>query len=58
LLARGIVIDFRPPDIIRFGIKPLYTKYEELWDAVCHLKEILVTGEFEEDRFDRVSHVP
>ncbi len=46
LRRRGIVPDFRPPNIIRFAPSPLYTTYEEIWYAVDALKEIVDEGEF------------
>ena len=33
LIARGIVGDFRPPDVLRFGLTPLYTGFEDVWSA-------------------------
>ena len=33
LIARGIIGDFRPPDLLRFGITPLTLRYGELWDV-------------------------
>jgi kynureninase len=33
LAARGIIGDFRPPDLLRFGLTPLYTTFEEIWLA-------------------------
>ncbi len=44
LIARGVVGDFRTPDIIRFGITPLYLRYTDVWDAVSVLAEVLSTG--------------
>ena len=41
LIARGVIGDFRAPDILRFGFTPLYVGYGELWDAVWVLKEIM-----------------
>ncbi len=43
LAARGIVGDFRTPDILRFGITPLYTSYAALWDAVEGLCAVLAS---------------
>ncbi len=41
LIANQVVGDFRAPDIIRFGLTPLYTRYCEVWDAVDRLADIL-----------------
>jgi kynureninase len=39
LISRGVIGDFRPPDVLRFGLTPLYTRYEEVWRAVEALAE-------------------
>ena len=44
LLRRGVVTDFRPPDVIRFTPSPLTTRYRDVWDAIAVLAEVL-TGE-------------
>ncbi|QQS08699.1 MAG: kynureninase [Phycisphaerales bacterium] len=41
LLARGVVCDFREPDVLRAAPVPLYTTYEDVWRFVDHLREIL-----------------
>ncbi|MBU6498545.1 MAG: kynureninase [Rhodospirillales bacterium] len=41
LIARGVIGDFRAPDILRFGITPLYLGFAELWDAVQTLRTVL-----------------
>lgn len=51
LIARGVIGDFRAPDILRFGFTPLYTRYEDVWLAIEALAEIMQTGEWREDRF-------
>ncbi|HSL81319.1 MAG TPA: kynureninase, partial [Thermoanaerobaculia bacterium] len=43
LIARGVVGDFRTPDVLRFGLAPLYLRHADLWDAVAHLREVLET---------------
>lgn len=52
LIARGVIGDFRAPDILRFGFTPLYTSFTDAWDAVQHLVEVLESGEWREARFN------
>ncbi len=51
LIARGVIGDFRAPDILRFGFTPLYTRFVDVWDAVEHLVQVLERGEWREPRF-------
>lgn len=53
LIARGVVGDFREPDLLRFGFAPLYVRYADVWDAVEALREVLASGEYELPRFRR-----
>lgn len=39
LVARGVIGDFRPPDVLRFGVTPLYQRYADIWTAVSALKD-------------------
>jgi kynureninase len=43
LIARGVIGDFRSPDVMRFGFGPLYVRYVDIFDAVAMLEEILKT---------------
>jgi len=47
LRARGIVPDFRPPDIVRIAPVALYNTFGELVSLVGHLREIVEQREFE-----------
>jgi kynureninase len=40
LIAAGVIGDFRPPDLLRFGMTPLYTRYVDIWDAVEHIERL------------------
>ncbi|GGX39419.1 kynureninase [Streptomyces noursei] len=41
LIRRGVVGDFRPPDVLRFGFTPLYTTFAEAERAAWVLGEVL-----------------
>jgi kynureninase len=51
LIARGVVGDFRAPDVLRFGFAPLYNGYADAWDAVEALREVLATRAWDRPEF-------
>ncbi len=53
LIARGVVGDYRAPDILRFGFTPLYLRFEDVWNAVEHLRQVLDTEEWRKPEFNR-----
>lgn len=47
LRDRGVVVDFRPPNVIRVCPSPLSTRFEEVWAVTDVMREIVETGEYE-----------
>ncbi len=46
LKLRGVVPDFRPPNVVRLAPVPLYTSFLDVWQTTQHLREIIESGEF------------
>ena len=44
LISRGVIPDFRRPDVIRFGFSPLTTRFVDVWDGVEALRGLLAGG--------------
>ena len=59
LIARGVIGDFRAgnggkqADILRFGLTPLYTGFEDVWQAVGQLRQVLESGEWQHAQFNQ-----
>lgn len=51
LIARGVIGDFRAPDLMRFGLTPLYTGYADIWDAVAAIKAVMEAEEWRKPAF-------
>lgn len=51
LIERRIIGDFRPPNLMRFGFTPLYTRYRDVSDAVAEIRSILESGVWRAERF-------
>ncbi|MEE9196460.1 MAG: kynureninase [Alphaproteobacteria bacterium] len=41
LISKGVIGDYRDPEVMRFGITPLYLRFIDLWHAVRHLRRIM-----------------
>ncbi len=53
LISRNVIGDFRAPNLMRFGFTPLYTRYQDIWDAVAVLKDILASEEWRKPAFNQ-----
>lgn len=53
LIANGVVGDYREPEVLRFGVTPLYLSHADIWDAVEILREILDSGSWDKPEFHR-----
>lgn len=51
LIARGVIGDYREPEVLRFGITPLYLSHEDIWNAVQHIKQVMVSNEWKDEKF-------
>jgi kynureninase len=38
LIEAGVVVDFRGPDTLRFGLAPLYTRFVDVWEALDRVR--------------------
>ena len=47
LIARGVIGDFRAPDILRFGVNALYTSHQDVLTAATLLHRTTTTGTYD-----------
>jgi kynureninase len=57
LIARGVIGDFREPDILRFGLAPAYLRFADIWDAVASLRAVLEAREWDRPAFRQRARV-
>ncbi len=53
LIARGIIGDFRDPDILRFGFAPAYVSFEDVFLASEGLADIIATSAWDKPEFQQ-----
>jgi kynureninase len=51
LIARGVIGDFRSPDVLRLGFAPAYLSFTDIAHAAQHLAQVLASGEWQSDAF-------
>ena len=51
LIAEGVIGDFRAPDVVRFGLTPLYNGFKDIWVAVERMQAILEAERWRDPRF-------
>jgi len=53
MIARGVIGDFRDPDILRLGLTPLYLSHEEVWRAGEILQKVIETDEWRAPQYSQ-----
>jgi kynureninase len=51
LIARGLIGDFRAPDIVRFGFSPLTTRFVDVFDAAAIIGEVMAARAWDTPAF-------
>ncbi|MEC7596556.1 MAG: kynureninase [Pseudomonadota bacterium] len=57
LISQGVIGDYREPNILRFGISPLYMRYQDIWKAIMCLKNIMQSNEWDSLNFKKRNYV-
>ena len=57
LIARGVIGDFRAPDLMRFGFAPLYNSFAEWFARPKILADIIASREWDQPRFSERAKV-
>lgn len=57
LIARGVIGDFRSPDIMRFGFTPLFIDQRDVDAAAAHLADVMAHEEWRDPAFQTRSRV-
>ncbi len=49
--ARQIISDFRPPNVLRFGITPMYQCYQDIFEVVRAIREVMETRAWDKPEY-------
>ena len=57
LIDQGVIVDFRAPDIVRFGFAPLYNSFADVARALATLEDVVAGQRYLEPRFAQRARV-
>jgi kynureninase len=55
---REVIGDFRPPDLCRFGLAPLYTRFVDVWDSIERIAEVVESGGNRQPQYQQEVAIP
>jgi kynureninase len=53
LKERGVIGDFRAPDVLRFGLTPLYLRYRDVVAAVEAIRDVVLSGAWDKPEYNQ-----
>ncbi len=53
IIDRGVIGDFRQPNLMRFGFTPLYTRFVDIWDAVIIIRDVMLSEAWRDAKYQQ-----
>jgi kynureninase len=53
IIERGVIGDFRQPDLLRFGFTPLYLRFVDMWDAVMIIRDVMLSNVWKNAKYQQ-----